>query len=306
MNCSIEGNVIQKVYSGWISFHVPENIVTIKSYCFEDCKLTIESIIFDGRNIKQIEERAFDRCAKLKTLDLRDCPLLNSVGGYFLFGTGLTEVFFPSNCPVSWDGYEKSMIESFVTADDHNTLTSIDGVVYSKGMTVLYLYPPRKAGSTFTIPSGITAIGGCAFVDSYYLRHISFPKSCKSIDNWAFLYSKIVSLYIPDTIESIGSNTFYACYNLINVEIHAKLDTIQAYTFINCYKLSDIFISGEPKVGANAFSSCNSLGTIHAAETTKAEILKQINYKPKRNVCISCKSKGKTNIILLLVFIYLS
>ena len=298
LNYTIEGTDLMKVFSGWVSFSVPANIETIKESCFYDCRKTIETIAFEGTNIKTFESYAFKDCTQLKNLDLRSCPSLNNVSGYVFQNTGLKELYFPPNCPVSWAGYQQSSIASFVTAENHAKYIAIDDVVYTKGMTGLVAYPPKKQGATLTIPSGVTSIYGAAFITAYYLRHIRFPKSLTTIGSWAFASSKIISAYLPDTITVVQVAAFRKCRNLQIVEIHANLSNIKENTFSLCTSLKDIFICGEPKIDANSFTSCSSLCTIHAAESTKNEIIKQSNCKPK-NEYVTCKTKRKTYYISL-------
>ena len=234
----------------------------------------------------------------MKNLDLRSCPSLNNIGEYVFQNTGLKELYFPPNCLVSWAGYQLSSIASFVTAENHARYITVDDVVYTKEMTDLVAYPPKKQGTSFTVPSGVTCISGAAFITAYYLRHIRFPKSLTRIKNRVFADSNIISVYLPDTITEVQNAAFYGCKNLKIVEIHANLSNIKENTFVLCTFLKDIFICGEPKIEENSFTSCSSLCTIHAAETTKNEIIKQSNCKPK-NEYVTCKTKRKTYYISL-------
>ena len=76
---------------------------------------------------------------------------------------------------------------------------------------------------------------------------------------------KLTSIYIPNTIETIGANAFKSCSNLNSVEFaeDSVLTTIEAHAFNNCINLSSITIPDSViLIGESAFSTMEKLTEI--------------------------------------------
>ncbi|MBE6885778.1 MAG: leucine-rich repeat domain-containing protein [Ruminococcaceae bacterium] len=80
---------------------------------------------------------------------------------------------------------------------DNPDYTVIDGVLYSKDLTNLILYPQGKPDKEFVIPDHVKVIGSCAF------------QNCNQLE----------SVYIPDSVLSIQHEAFYECKSLQEVRI---------------------------------------------------------------------------------------
>lgn len=83
-----------------------------------------------------------------------------------------------------------------VNVDPQNEhFTSVDGVLYTKDMSTLKLYPKMKQGGEFVVPEGVKNID--PFCASYY--------------SWwgsDYNYNKFTHLILPSTIETIGDFAF--------------------------------------------------------------------------------------------------
>ena len=87
------------------------------------------------------------------------------------------------------------------------------------------------------------------------------------IGKYAFFGSKISSISLPNSIESIGDRAFYGCEELNNIDIPVSVTSIGIYAFCECEKISDIFIPQNVTViGEGAFSSCSGLKSIRVAD----------------------------------------
>ena len=60
---------------------------------------------------------------------------------------------------------------------DNLAYRAVDGVLYSADMSVLILYPPRRAGTAYRIAKDTTAIREMAFYDCVYLKSIQYAGS---------------------------------------------------------------------------------------------------------------------------------
>ena len=86
--------------------------------------------------------------------------------------------------------------------------TLMDGVIFHKGTKTLYFYPETLKNNSYTVPSGILAIGESAFKN----------------DN-------LSEIILPDTLMKIETKAFLACTNLISLSIPASVTEIQANAF---------------------------------------------------------------------------
>ena len=78
-------------------------------------------------------------------------------------------------------------------ASDNKYYASVDGVLYNKDQTILYLYPSNKRSSTFTIPDTV-----------------------RSIEYKAFQHNKwLESIILTENIKKVANKGFYECLNLI-------------------------------------------------------------------------------------------
>lgn len=88
------------------------------------------------------------------------------------------------------------------------------------------------------------------------------------IDNWAFetangATSKLVSVYIPDTVTTIGSYVFYRCNALTSMTIPDSVTSIGSNMFNGCKSLSSVTLSNSLSyLNVNTFHSCSGLTSI--------------------------------------------
>ena len=86
---------------------------------------------------------------------------------------------------------------------------SLDGVVYTKDLKTLVVYPEGRTNDTLTILDGCEHIGRYAVYENHYVKVIDFPNSLKSIGIRAFaeMYG-FESLIIRDSVEVVGFEAF--------------------------------------------------------------------------------------------------
>ena len=87
---------------------------------------------------------------------------------------------------------------------------------------------------------------------------LTFGSNITSIGDYAFAYTRLTSLEIPDSVESIGKSAFEACETLYRVSMGTGLKSIGDYAFISCDKLYDITLgSNVETIGTGAFAGTN-------------------------------------------------
>ena len=81
--------------------------------------------------------------------------------------------------------------------------TAVDGVLYTKDMTVLKVYPFAKSGVTFTVPDSVV-----------------------ELEAYAFAYTGMQSIDGCASLRAIGDSAFYSCTALKSLPDAPKLETI--------------------------------------------------------------------------------
>lgn len=70
----------------------------------------------------------------------------------------------------------------------------------------------------------VTTIGMSAFQQCYSLEKITLPNSITSIGDYAFSYSGIMNITIPENVTNIGNYAFSKCLWLESITIPNKVD----------------------------------------------------------------------------------
>ena len=92
----------------------------------------------------------------------------------------------------------------------------------------------------------------------------------KAIADNAFDRSSLTSIYIPDSVTTIGYSAFYSCSNLTTATISesSQLTTIGESAFYNCSSLTSIYIPDSvTAIGSRAFYECSSLTSIYIPDS---------------------------------------
>ena len=244
----------------------------ITDYEGEDAELSIPDEL-DGHPVREIGEEAFYWCDFLTTITLPDA--LTSIGDNAFSGCfSLTTVTLPDSLPSignrafgACDSLTAITLPDSLTSiganpfrgcfslakidvsPDHPVFTQIDGVLYEKATKTLICYPAGKAGDTFAVPEGISAIGDSAF------------HWCRSLT--------IITL--PDSVTSIGDYAFYSCDSLTTVTLPASLTSIGDYAFSYSDSLTSVTLPDSlTSIGIGAFEDCSETLTLTVSRDSYA------------------------------------
>lgn len=127
--------------------------------------------------------------------------------------------------------------------------------------------PQLVDGSLTTITAddlvGATEVKNYAFYYSNIIN-ITLPDSITSIGNSAFAYcSALTQITIPNSVTSIGTNVFQKCKSLTQVILSDSITIIRSNTFAYCSALMSIVIpNGVTSIDSGAFFNCSSLTSI--------------------------------------------
>ena len=220
---------------------------------------------------------------------------------------GLTSVTIPNSVTEigQWAFYSCYNLTDIIVDPENPSYCSIDGVLYDKEVSVLIKCPEGKKGS-LTAPGSVTTIGNEAFRDCIGLTSVTIPNSVTGIELYAFLgclnltdiivdpenpsscsidgvlYDKEVSvlikcpegkkgdLTIPNSVTTIGDNTFRDCKGLTSVTIPGSVKTIGNSAFAYCTGLTSVTIPySVTAIGDNAFSFCAGLTSVTIPNSVK-------------------------------------
>ncbi|MFY7664681.1 leucine-rich repeat protein [Flavobacterium sp.] len=131
------------------------------------------------------------------------------------------------------------------------------GPYYSIPETVEY------DGNMYTV----TSIGNFAFNFSG-ISELTVPNTVTSIGYYAFYYcTSLYYISLPNTITSIGANCFDSCYSLQTITLPSNLTSISWGLFFECSNLNSVIIpSTVTTIEPHSFYNCDSLTSIDIPE----------------------------------------
>jgi hypothetical protein len=221
-NCTNLTSMTWSTFTRDIAGHMFLNCVNLAS-------ITVYSNTF------AIDSTAFDGCTKLRTSGSPGLFYSNQA-----FGSCYNYFTDPSN-----GFYLTFVLLNFVEYTD-----TVDNVVYlcnGDNFTAQVQNSPSVSTTTLTIPSSITVTG------------VTYEVT--SIIGQAFSGTGLTSVTVPDSVTSIGSNTFSGCSNLANVVLPSTLTVIPDGCFDRCSSLTalDFLPSTIEYIGVTAFRRCSGL-----------------------------------------------
>ncbi len=161
----------------------------------------------------------------------------------FLNCSSLTSINIPARVrEVKQNALSRCTSMTTITVDEDNgAFCSISGVLFSKDKTTLIQFPAAKA-STYTVPDGT-----------------------KIIARDAFYQSKLESVILPSSLETLEYDAFGACRNLTDLVIPEGVTTIGQYLLDGCSKLKALSIpSSVTSIGQKMCNGCNAITDVYS------------------------------------------
>ena len=90
---------------------------------------------------------------------------------------------------------------------------SVDGVVFSKDLSILHYFPTGRGGS-YTVPSFVERIDDGAFSGCTAVSEVTVSEGVTSIGGWGFNACSMSAIHLPDSLTSIEQDAFQTCYRL--------------------------------------------------------------------------------------------
>ena len=144
------------------------------------------------------------------------------------------------------------MLKSVEVDEANQYYTSVDGVLYTKDMKKLLVYPIMKEDETYIIPEGVERIGACAFYKNSTLTKVDLPSTLKEIGDMSFFKCENIALVtLPDGLEKIGTDAFSYCQGMNPVMyIPDSVKEIGSFAFYSCQNLKEFHMgaAGEDQI----------------------------------------------------------
>lgn len=273
--------------------NIPKEVSYLGTYAFYNCR-SLQTVLWDADSlIKSIPSYAFASCPITRIVLPNG---VETVNGYaFAYCNSLNAVSISRTITtLSSDAFYGSNNLAAIEVEEENpNYSSIDGVLFNKGATVLMTYPIAKTepDASYVVPETVTTIGDGAFgyakfsnIDTSNVTIIgsnAFSNSnIKAIDlqnvtqigNDAFSYCNgLEEVTWPAAAQSVSMYTFRYCVNLKKVVIPDTVTSINSYAFNGCSKLVDIVLPESlESIGQYAFYGCNSISDLKLPSKLKS------------------------------------
>lgn len=206
-------------------------VVAIATEAFVDNDTTEKLTFSEG--LETIAGRAIVRCSMLQEVDLPSTVILHKdMGNVF----GADGDLWIAECP---------KLENIDVSENNTNIASVDGVLYSKDMTVLMLYPCGNTQEMFVVPDGVERLRDGACRGNPYLKEVRLPDSLTCMGYSTFSNdTALETINIPESCEIIGQEVFRGT-DIKSLHIPASVTLIVMGAFAGMNALKEITVAEE-------------------------------------------------------------
>ena len=158
--------------------------------------------------------------------------------------------------------------------------TDVDGVLYTKDMKLLVLFPVAhetngERTKSYAVPEGVERLARNSFYKCDALEEVTLPVTLKEIGNMSFFKCGALKLVdLPESVKTLGSDAFSYCTNMkYAFYIPAGVESIDHHCFYKCDRLEQFYVGcGEDEIslGGQWMPKSENSFTAKAAEFNAA------------------------------------
>ena len=193
----------------------------------------------------------------------------------------------------------------YFNVEESVLLTQINGYKIDKGVKYSYDYKILMDGincedTVYNVNSKCIMIYENAFKHCKSVKEIKMPDGLAYINDYAFSYSSIEQVDIPNSVMKLGKGVFQYCLRLNYVKLPSEIEKIENVSFSNCKNLKEIILPSNLVVlGVAAFSGCETIRKINIPQHVEiieedafrwCKSLEEINAPDNWSLLLSSKS----------------
>ena len=161
--------------------------------------------------------------------------------------------------------------EAELIISDNPEDNKLGGEVLSAGAISANIFNDFCYMDYLGLPNGISGISPRCFGSGSGLIEITIPKTVKYIDQLAFSGNKDISVVDikKGEMTSIGTCAFYNCSSLISISLPDNIETIDHACFRNCTSLREVMVPFGVDNLSGTFYGCTSLEKVRIGHAEK-------------------------------------
>ena len=149
--------------------------------------------------------------------------------------------------------------EGFLGYDEENL---VNGKIQGKMPQYIYVASENKTYTVTRLES--------TFKELDIIELPELPETVNYIGAYAFAFTSLINVEIPNTVTTLGGLTFYNCDKLTSVTIPNSIKEFNGTCFAYCDNLENINLAqGLESIGSSMFSSCTNLKSIEIPSSVK-------------------------------------
>ncbi len=170
--------------------------------------------------------------------------------------------------PAVIDGQKVYAVREYAFTDNEN----IKLVILNEGVKAIHsgAFSFASGIKKVYLPSTLSLLGDCAFVDSANITDIIFKRNRLITEIQRSTFGGLTNLrniLLPLNLSVIGEYAFFKCASLPEIKLPDTMTRIEACAFLECSSLESINIPrGVSFIGESAFLGCNNLREMHFEE----------------------------------------
>ncbi len=262
---------------------LPKDMTEIPDKMFLSCDKLSEITLPSG--LKVIGEAVFNGCKSLANVEFPST--LEEIGDEaFTSCSAITSINLPASLEeLGVSAFAKTSISSISLDAANQDFKLVDGVLYSKDGSVLYL-APMKGKTSVSMPSNCIGINGGAFWGSE-VETVTPSKKLLAIDDYAFCQSALKSFSFPNTLTFIGEQAFASTKLTGDLRLPENVTMVQDGTYAGITGITSVTIpSGVKQIYPHAFNGCTGVTAV-TCEGSTAPSLEDV-YEEYDNPFLKC------------------